>query len=103
MVIQKPEIDFLEASRKFKLFSDNIEVKLPRPRNKWKINALLLENLKFTKELTLILSQICNSLHFIKDDVELAAEYRQAFTVQEILQFMRDLEALRHSLRSEKQ
>jgi len=98
MDIEKPNIDFLEASRKFLSFSNDIVIKLPR--NRKDRDELLLKNLKFTKELTLIISQICKNLHFIKDDVELAAEYRSAFTVEEILQFMRHLEAMRDSLRS---
>ena len=99
MVIEKPTIDFLEASSKFLSFSNDIVIRLPR--NGKVRDELLLSNLKFTKELTLIISQICRNLHFIKDDVELAAEYRHAFTVQEIIQFMRDLEAMRDSLRTE--
>lgn len=54
--------DFLEYSRKLKLFSDEIEVKLPRSREDR--NRKLLEYMKFTKEYTLIMSQICKYMHF---------------------------------------
>ena len=54
--------DFLEYSRKLKLFSDNIEVKLPRDRNER--DKLLLDNLKFVKESIAIFSEICKWIHF---------------------------------------
>ena len=98
MVTEKPQTpDFLEYSRKLKLFSDNIEVKLPR--SKEDRNKQLLEYMKFTKEYTLIMSQIYHSLYFIKDDVESASEIRQTFTIQEILQLMKDVKALQTTLR----
>ena len=93
-----PTPDFLEYSRKLKLFSDNIEVKLPR--SKEDRDKQLLEYMKFTKENTLIMSQIYHFLYFIKDDVESASEIRQTFTVQEILQLMKDVKALQASLRT---
>jgi len=54
--------DFLEYSRKFKLFSDNIEVKLPRSRKDR--DKMLLDNLKFIKEFTAVFSEICKWTHF---------------------------------------
>ena len=58
--------DFLEYSRKLKLFSDNIKVKLPR--SKENRDKQLLEYMNFTKEYTLIMSQICNYMHFSEND-----------------------------------
>lgn len=58
--------DFLEYSRKLKLFSDNTEIKLPRDRKDRDI--LLLDNLKFVKEATAIFSEICKWIHFSQLD-----------------------------------
>jgi len=91
--------NFLEYSRKLKLFSDQIQIKLPLKREDR--DKALLEYMEFTKEQTLILSQICHAFHFIKNGVEIAIEYKNAFSIGELRQFMKLLEIFRDSLRSE--
>lgn len=97
MVATKPEIDFLDASRKFQLFSSDIDVKLPR--NRKDRDKALLEYMELMKEMTFTLSQIFLGLHFMKDNIEIATEYVKIFSVQELIQFKRVLEALRDSIR----
>jgi hypothetical protein len=101
MVIEKPKVDFLEASRKFQLFSSNINVKLPK--NRKDRDKALLEYMELMKEMTFILSQIFLSFHFMKDDVEIAAEYKKSFSVQELIQFKKILEAIRDLLQTDNQ
>ena len=55
--------DFLDFSRKLKLFSDEITVKLPLRRKDR--DKKLLESLAFNKEMTMIISQILHSLYFL--------------------------------------
>lgn len=56
------DIDFLDFSRKFKLYSDSVEIRLPRSRSDR--DKKLLESLEFIKESSLIFSEICKGMHF---------------------------------------
>jgi len=99
MVTKNPDIDFLDFSRKIKLYSDSVEIKLPR--NRADRDKKLLESLKFIKEYTLLSSQICQSMHFLKDRIESTEGYQNLPTLEEFKEYMKTLTELKEIIQSQ--
>lgn len=93
---QFPNIDFLEASRKFKLYSDDIDLKLPRSREDR--DKELIEIKAFTKELTLFCSQIFHGMHFLKDRIE---AHQYIMTLEDYKEYMKTLIELKEMVQSQ--